>query len=138
MATITACTVPEVIDMARRAGLGEIADRIDYLYKLPLDNDDDPMNPDSARSLVSFLMKHHRELPMPGITMNPEGHVHGDWKFTKDSNAAAQFLPSGDVRFAYASRDADTGFFRARERGTITPDGMFKKLIAFVNDVARV
>ena len=133
MATITACTVPEVIDMARRAGLDEVADRIDYLYKLPRDNDDDPMDPDSARSLVSFLTK-HQELPIPGITMNPEGHVHGDWEFTEDSNATVQFLPSGDVRFAHASRDADTGFFRARERGTITPDDMFRKVIPLVND----
>jgi len=134
MATIAACTVPEVTDMARRAGLGEVADRIDYLYKLPLENGADPMDPDSARSLVSFLIKHHQELPMPGITMNPEGHVHGDWEFTEDSNVTVQFLPSGDVRFAHASRDADTGSFRARERGTITPDDMFRKVIPLVND----
>ena len=134
MATITTYTVPEVIYMAKRAGLAKVADRIEYLYNLPRDNNDDPMNPDSARSLVSFLMKHHRELPIPGITVNPEGHVHGSWKFTKNSNADAWFLPSGDVRFAYASRDTDTGFFRARERGTITPDDMFKKVTAFVND----
>ncbi|MDE0090903.1 MAG: hypothetical protein OXP12_06065 [Thaumarchaeota archaeon] len=134
MAIITAYTVPEAIGTARRAGLGEVADRLDYLHKLPLENGADPMDPDSARSLVSFLVKHHQELPVPGITMNPEGHVHGDWEFTKDSNVTAQFLPSGDVRFAHASRDADTGFFRARARGTITPDDMFKKIIPLVND----
>ena len=134
MAVTTACTVPEVIDMARRAGLGEVADRVDYLYNLPLENGADPMDPDSARSLVSFLVKHHQELPMPGITMNPEGHVHGDWEFTEDSNVTVQFLPSGDVRFAHASRDADTGFFRARERGTITPDDMFQKVVPLVSD----
>ena len=133
MAAITACTVPEVIDMARRAGLGEVADRISYLYKLPVDNDDDPMDPDSARSLVDFLIKHHQELPETGITMNPEGHVHGHWEFTKDSNAAAQFRPSGDVRFDYASRDADTGHFRSRASGTVTPDGMLKKIMPLVS-----
>lgn len=134
MATITACMVPEVIDMARRAGLGEVADRIDYLHKLPLENGADPMDPDSARSLVSFLAKHHQELPMSGITMNPEGHVHGDWEFTEDSNVTVQFLPSGDVRFAHASRDADTGFFRARDRGTFTPEDMFKRIIPLASD----
>ena len=134
MATITTYTVPEVIDMARRARLGEVADRIDYLYKLPVDNDDDPMDPDSARSLVSFLIRHHEKLPETGVTMNPKGHVHGHWEFTKDSNADALFLPSGDVRFARVSRDADTGFFRARERGTTTPDDMLKKVTALVDD----
>ena len=62
MTIITTYTVPEVIDMARRAGLSKVADRLPYLYNLPLDNDADPMNPDSARSLVSFLIKHHPEL----------------------------------------------------------------------------
>ena len=133
MATITACTVPEVIDMARRAGLGEVADRIDYLHKLPLENGADPMDPDSARSLVSFLIKHHQELPKTGITLNPEGHVHGDWEFTKDSDVEVQFLPSGDVWFDYASRDADTGHFRSRESGTVTPDDMLKKIMPLVN-----
>ena len=132
MATITACTVPEVIGMARRAGLGEVADRIDYLYRLPVDNDDDPMDPDSARSLVSFLIR-HKELPRPRITTNPEGHVHGDWEFTRDSNLGVQFLPSGDVWFIYASRDTDTGFFRMRETGTIAPDDLPKKIPPLVN-----
>ena len=133
MATITTYTVPEVIDMARRAGLGEVADRIDYLHKLPLENGADPMDPDSARSLVSFMIKHHQELPEAGITMNPEGHVHGDWEFTKDSNLGVQFLPSGDVWFIYASRDTDTGFFRMREKGTVAPDDMLKKISPLVN-----
>ena len=134
MATVTACTIPEVIDMVRRSGLSKVADRMDYLYKLPVDNDDDPMSPDSARLLVSFLMKYQQEIPMPEIAMSPEGHVYGDWEFTKDSNASALFLPSGDVRFACASRDTDTGFFKAREMGTITPDDTFKKITAFAND----
>ncbi|MCE2498258.1 MAG: hypothetical protein J4F28_04590 [Nitrosopumilaceae archaeon] len=133
MATITACTVPEVIDMARRAGLDEVADRILYLYKLPLENCADPMDPDSARSLVSFLIKHHQELPKTGITLNPEGHVHGDWEFTEDNDVEVQFLPSGDVWFDYASRDADTGSFRSRESGTVTPDDMLKKIMPLVN-----
>lgn len=133
MATITTCTVPEVIDMARRAGLGKVADRISYLYNLPVDNDDDPMDPDSARSLVSFLIKHHQELPETGITMNPEGHVHGDWEFAEDIDVEVQFLPSGDVWFDYESKDADTGYFRSRESGTVTPDDMLKKIMPLVN-----
>ena len=132
MATITVCTVPEVIDMARRAGLDKVADRIDYLYKLPVDNDDDPMDPDSARSLVSFLIRHHEELPETGITMNPEGHMHGDWGF-EDIDVEVQFLPSGDVWFDYASKDVDTGHFRSRESGTVTPDDMLKKIMPLVN-----
>lgn len=136
MATITACTVPEVIDMARRAGLDKVADRIDYLYKLPVDSDDDPMNPDSARSLVSFLMRHHKELPETGITMNPEGHVHGDWEFTKDSDVEVQFLPSGNVWFMYLDIDQDTGSLRAREEGTMTPDDILKKIMPLVNCMA--
>ncbi len=133
MATITACTVPEVIDMARRAGLGGVADRISYLHKLPLENDADPMDPDSARSLVSFLIKHHQKLPETGITLNPEGHVHGEWIFTKDSDMAAQFLPSGDVWFIHSARDRDTGSFRMRERGTVAPEDMLKKIMPLVN-----
>ena len=133
MATITACTVPEVIDMARRAGLDKVADRISYLHKLPLENGADPMNPDSARSLVSFLIKHQQELPEAGITLNPEGHVHGDWEFTRDSDVEVQFLPSGDVWFMYLDIDQDTGSLRTREEGTMAPDDMLKKIMPLVN-----
>ena len=90
------------------------------------------MDPDSARSLVSFLTR-QQELPSPGITTNPEGHVHGDWEFTKDSNLGVQFLPSVDIAFTYASRDTDTGFFRMRETGTIAPDDLLKKIPPLVN-----
>ncbi len=132
MVTLTAHTVPEIVGTARRLGFDEIADRLDYLHKLPLENGADPMSPDSARSLVFFLIRYHKELPETAITMNPEGHVHGDWEFTKDSNLAAQFLPSGDVWFDYASRDKDTGHFRSRETGTAAPDDMLKKVIPLV------
>ena len=133
MATITACTVPEVIDMARRAGLGKVADRLDYLYGLPLE-DDDPMNPDSARSLVSFLTRHHRELPETGITMSHEGYVSAGWEFTKDDDLDVQFLPSGDVRFHYATRDAGTGHFMERAMGKGKPDDMLKRIMPLVNN----
>ncbi|MDE0089903.1 MAG: hypothetical protein OXP12_00870 [Thaumarchaeota archaeon] len=133
MALTTACTVPEIIDMAKRAGLDKVADRIDYLHRLPLEDDADPMDPDSARSLVSFLIRHHRELPETGITMNPEGHVHGEWTFTEDSDLGVQFLPSGDVWFMYLDIDRDTGSLKAREKGTVSPDDMLKKIMPLVN-----
>lgn len=133
MATITAYTVPEVIDMARRAGLGKVADRLDYLYGLPLDGDDS-MNPDSARSLVSFLTKHHRELPRTRITMGPTGYVSAGWKFTEDDDLAVQFMPSGDVRFYYATRDTDTGYLVEREMGKGKPDDMLKRVMPLVNN----
>ena len=132
MAAITACTVPEVIDMARRAGLGKVADRLDYLYGLPLDGDD-PMNPDSARSLVSFLTKHRRELPRTRITMGPAGYVSAGWEFTEDDDLGVQFLPSGDVRFHYASKDAGTGHFMERAVGKGKPDDMLKRVMPLVN-----
>ena len=132
MALTTACTVPEVIDMARRAGLDDVADRLDYLYGLPLDGDD-PMNPDSARSLVSFLTRHHRELPEIGITMGPTGYVSAGWKFTEDDDLAAQFLPSGDVRFYYATRDTGTGYLVERVMGKSKPDDMLKRVMPLVN-----
>ena len=65
--------------------------------------------------------------------MNPEGHVHGHWEFTRNDDVAVQFMPSGDVWFDYASRDADTGHFRSRESGTATPDDMLKKIMPLVN-----
>lgn len=131
MALTTASTVPEIIDTARRAGLGKVADRLDYLYGLPLDGDD-PMDPDSARSLVSFLMRHHRELPKTRITMGPAGYVGAGWKFTADDDLAVQFMPSGDVRFYYATRDTGTGYLVERVMGKGKPDDMLKRVMPHV------
>ena len=136
MAPTTTHTVPEVIDMARRAGLDRVADRLDYLYGLPLE-DSDPMNPDSARSLVSFLMRHHQELPETGITMGPAGYVNADWKFTEDDDLGVRFLPSGDVRFHYASMDAGTGHFMGRAMGKGKPDDVLKEVMPLVDGARR-
>ena len=133
MALTTTYTVPEVIDMARRAGLGKVADRLDYLYGLPLEGDD-PMNPDSASSLVSFLTRHHRELPRTRITMGPEGYVSAGWKFTEDDDLGVQFLPSGDVRFHYATINTDTGYLVGRAMGKGRPDDMLKRVMPLVNN----
>ena len=133
MALTTAYTVPEVIGMARRAGLDRVADRLDYLYGLPLEEGTYPMNPDSAMSLVSFLMGHHQELPRTRITMGPAGYVTGGWEFTGDDDLGARFLPSGDVRFYYATKDAGTGHFVERVMGKGKPDDMLKKVMPVVN-----
>ena len=133
MATITAYTVPEVIDTARRAGLGEVADRLDYLHRLPLENGADPMDPDSARSLVDFLTRHHRDLPKPGITASADGHVHADLEFAGDSDVDIEFLPSGDVWFIYSDRDQDTGSYKIRETKMSTQDYMLKRIMPRAN-----
>ena len=77
----------------------------------PVSTPEFPMNRDSDVNLKGFARQYCAGDPAVGDDMGKSECV------------------SDALRFAYASKDADTGFFRARERGTVTPDYMFKKIM---------
>ena len=124
-------TIPDVIDMARRAGLDAAADRLDYLYKIPAENGDEPMNLDAAKSLVLFLIE-HPELDTGIIGTDPDGFVDVMWNITKDSKLDAQFLPSGSVWFAYAIDEPNTDSFKTLKSGDASPNDMLKAIVPLI------
>ena len=124
-------TIPKVIEIARRAGLDVAADRLDYLYSLPVDDGDLPMNPKTAKSLVTF-MSEHPELATDAITVNSEGFVNAIWNFTPNSKLDAQFFPSGNVWFAYLVNDNDSGDFKILKRGDTYPNDMLETVMPLI------
>ena len=124
-------TIPNIIGMARRAGLDAAADRLDYLYNLPVENGDDPMNPETARLLVVFLSE-HPELTTCAITVDPEGYVSASWDITQDSELDAKFLPSGNVWFTYVAGDDEYGNVKIFKTGDTSPDNMLKEIMPLI------
>lgn len=124
-------TIPEIIRLARRSGLESVADRLDYLYKLDVDNGDEPMNSDTVSMLVLFMIE-HPDMVTDMITVNPDGFVHATWDITQSSRLDARFLPSGNVWFAYTVDDSDSDRFKILKKGEVSPNDMLKEVMPFI------
>ena len=124
-------TIPKVIEMARKAGLDAAADRLDYLYKLPVDNDDAPIDSETTKSLVSFMIE-YPQLTTDVITVNSEGFVHATWEITQDNELNAQFLHSGKVLFIYTVTEPDADRFKILKTGDTYPDDMLNAIMPLI------
>ena len=128
-------TIPKVIDMARRAGLYAAANKLDCMYKIPAENGDEPMNLDTVKSLVLFLIE-HPGLDTSTIGTDPNGFVSVIWSVTRDSKLYAQFLPSGSVWFEYAVDESNTDGFRILKSGDASPNDMLKAIAPLIEQSA--
>ena len=124
-------TIPEIINMARRSNLESVADRLDYLYNLDVDNGDEPMNSDTVSMLVSFMIE-HPDMATDMITVNPNGFVHVTWNMTLNSTVHVRFLPSGKVWFAHTNNDKDSDRFKTLKTGEMYPNDMLKEIMPFI------
>ena len=127
--------IPKIIDVARKAGLDAAADRLDYLYNLPVENGDEPMNPKAAKLLVSFMIE-HPERATDAITMGPSGFVDVLWEITPNSQLDAQFLPSGNVWFAYTVDEPDSDRFKILKKGDASPNDMLNAVMPLIEHSA--
>ena len=130
---VTFETISEIISLARRSGLESVADRLDYLYHLGVDNGDEPINQESVNTLVTFMIEHPK-LDTDTITVNPEGFVNAEWDIAANRTLDVQFFPLGNVWFVYAEDDDASGTFKILKRGDSSPNEMFKSIMPLVEN----
>lgn len=77
----------------------QLADRIDSLRDaLAEEPDETELSPESLRSFLGFLGE-ERKFNYPDVSISPDGCIRAQWRAAPNRHFAAQFLPSGDVRF---------------------------------------
>lgn len=95
----------EVIKIFEQNGLGKIADRLLDLHEICRHDPDEPdLVVESLSTMASFFVDHGATLPVPRISVSPNGLLVAEWK-TKLPNdpesgvVAIEFLRRGWVRF---------------------------------------
>ena len=97
---VEASSRAEMADALRKAGLDQSADRLDYLWRLAEeDQDEEPIALESLRQLTTFLIN-ERELGEPQIGVSPDGVALAQWRVLEAGILAMEFLGSELIRFA--------------------------------------
>ena len=102
----------DVINAIRSCGLSQVADRLNYLCNLPVDEQHEaPIQIESLYLFAHFVME-RLWLPYPQITVSPDGYINTEWTIEKHGDLAMEFMPSGVIRFSilYRSLNATPKF----------------------------
>lgn len=101
-----------VIDHARGNGLQEVAGRLEDLAKLPLDDDDAPLQAESARNFVEYFIARQKK-GRPLMTVTPAGDLDATWKGADGESVTMRFFSDGRVWVAYKLSKERGSFERA-------------------------
>ncbi len=89
-----------IIRSLRRYGLTTLADRLDHLIELEVDDPDGlPMSLASLQYAAAFLLR-MTHAPTPGIAVDQDGHIGFDWRLEPVGIVASTFLANGNVVYA--------------------------------------
>ena len=94
-----ATTVENIVLIIRLFGQSSIADRLDYLHGLLVDEPyQKPMSLESVRGFALFIMN-RAYLPYPDITVNADGRVTIEWDVAGRSTLILEFISSEYVEY---------------------------------------
>ena len=107
------------------------------------DPSEPPMNADSLRDMVAFLLS-ERWLPHPQISVNPNGLVGAEWRLPGDSGdtdgfgvLALEFRCSGLIGFTAVSASSPTDGNRSRVSGAKPKAEMLQALRPFTASLRK-
>lgn len=99
-ALAAAATRTAIIEVVRRLKHEAVADRLDYLIELEVEEpDEEPMDIDSLRAAVRFLLR-DPQMPRPGIGVGPDGMIGFDWRLRPKGIVALSFGVADLVEYA--------------------------------------
>jgi len=87
------------MDRLKRHGWNSIADSLDYLYRLPPEPGENQIVLKSVQAFVRFVTT-NPDLPLPNISIDPNGFVNASWWSKYAGSLTMDFLPSEKIVFA--------------------------------------
>ena len=97
----------DIISGVNMLGCDSIADRLVYLYGLPVDGPDEkPIVFGSLQTFALFVVE-YTEILHPQISISPDGFVNAQWDIAGGNIIAMEFLPSNDIRFVRPRRSSE-------------------------------
>ena len=142
----------EAASLLRSAGLGLVADRLNYLHEIAETGAHEPeVNIESLKTFAKFMLA-HPTLDTDLIGVDDDGHIGAQWFLSSDAASngsedevyksrfwgngrgmiAMIFLPDGMVRFAANSGPAIAGTDRLRKSDTTPLEKIPQELASFL------
>lgn len=101
-----------VVDYARRHGLQEVADRLVDLARLPVGDDEMPLQAGAARNFAEYCVARQKSC-RPLMTVTPAGDLDATWKGADGESVTMRFFSDGRVWVAYKLSKERGSFERA-------------------------
>ena len=114
----------KVIDYAERQGLQQVADRFVDLARLPLDDDETPLQAGAARNFVEYCIARQKK-GRPLMTVTPGGYLDATWKCSERERIVMRFFSDGSVWVAYRLL-IESGSFELAAKDLLNPNLHFK------------
>ena len=117
-----ATKVEDVILVIRLFGQPSIADRLDYLHSLPVDEPyQKPMNLESVKGFTLFIMN-NAYLPYPDIVVNPDGHVTIEWDVAGRGTLILEFISLEHVEYLEVPQQPESAHHNQYRSGSTSID----------------
>ena len=95
----SASTIKNVILNLKIFGKSSIADRLSYLYDIPVDEPyQKPIDLESIKGFALFIMD-NVHLSYPDIVVNPDGRIVVEWRLEGRGTLIFEFLSSAHVEY---------------------------------------
>ena len=119
-----ATKVEDVILVIRLFGQSSIANRLEYLHNLPVDEPyQKPINLESVQGFALFIMN-NAYLPYPDIMVNPDGHVTIEWEVAECGALILEFISLESVEYLEVPQQSESGFQRQYNSGITSIDDL--------------
>ena len=122
-----------VINELAARGLAGIAKRLEYLYDVT-EEDEEDIKLDSLRGFATLVIK-NRDMHLPQIAVTDDGLIQAVWKHPRQGTLVMDFQESGDVEFTLLYGMWDQGTKRRRLSGELHPDQAMLHVGHFVRAV---
>ena len=129
----TATGWEDVVDVIKSLGLNPIADRLVYLHQTIANNPDETaLDLESLRKFALFIAN-QRQLPIPQISVSPDGFVHIEWQIAEHGILIMVFLPSDVVRYVAVYQPPKSECPQWNTRGTLPPEHVMDTVGLFID-----
>ena len=117
-----ATKVEDVVLVIKLFGQSSIANRLDYLHSLPVDEPyQKPMNLESVKGFALFIMN-NAYLPYPDIVVNPDGHVTIEWDVAGCGTLILEFISLERVEYLEVPQQPESARQRQYNSGRTSID----------------
>lgn len=126
----------EVIDTLNDLKLVDVANRLEYLYDVT-EEDEEDIKLDSLRGFAKFVIK-NQDIHKPQITVTDDGLIQAVWKHPQQGTLVMDFQESDDIAFTLLYGRWDQRTLRRKLIGELPPDQAMRHVGDFIHSIVEI
>jgi hypothetical protein len=130
--TTTSDLISYIRNHLRSIYASDLANQLDYLREASIEEAPE-QSPISAASLQGFIsfMQIEGDLAKPDLVLTYTGNIRAEWHKSRKEHFAAEFLPTGQVRYVVFASDPSHPSRTDRTQGLVSADSLLDKVKPF-------